>query len=46
MRGEFFVKYHANETSNGQYDHLTWRMPDGEFYLGMSPLAGAKQLGV
>jgi choline dehydrogenase len=46
MRWDFFVKYHTNETLNSQYDHLTWRMPDGEFYVGTSPPAGAKQLGV
>ncbi|KAF2187866.1 GMC oxidoreductase [Zopfia rhizophila CBS 207.26] len=28
------------------YEHMTWRTKDGGFYVGTSPPAGAKQLGI
>jgi choline dehydrogenase len=46
MRWDFFIKYHTDPKLDAQYEHLTWRMPDGQFYVGLNPPAGAKQLGV
>jgi choline dehydrogenase len=46
MRWDFFIKYHTDPTLDAQYDHLTWRTTDGQFYVGLNPPAGAKQLGV
>jgi len=46
MRWDFFVKLHDDDAITAQYEHLTWETTDGEFYVGLSPPAGAKLLGV
>lgn len=34
MRWDFFVRNFANETKNLAHNYLTWRRPDGSFYVG------------
>ena len=46
MRWDFFVKYHTDPALDAKYDRLTWRTKNGEFYVGLNPPAGSKQLGV
>lgn len=46
QRWDFFVKYHSDNTITLQDEHLTWRLPDGGFYVGTTPPAGSKQLGI
>lgn len=46
MRWDFFVKHHSNETQNDEYEFLTWKTVDGQFYVGLDPPAGATKLGV
>ncbi|KAH7323833.1 GMC oxidoreductase-like protein [Rhexocercosporidium sp. MPI-PUGE-AT-0058] len=46
MRWDFFVKYHTSDEITNKYKHLVWNTTKGEFYVGTSPPAGAKRLGV
>ena len=46
MRWDFFVRNFANETQNLQHNHLTWKRPDGSFYVGRTPPAGSTLLGI
>jgi choline dehydrogenase len=46
QRWDFFVKYHSDNAITLQDEHLTWRLPDGGFFVGTNPPAGAKQLGI
>ncbi|KAK4118523.1 GMC oxidoreductase [Parathielavia appendiculata] len=46
LRWDFFVRNFANETQNLQHNHLTWRRPDGSFYVGRAPPAGSTLLGI
>ncbi|KAK3328755.1 GMC oxidoreductase-like protein [Apodospora peruviana] len=46
LRWDFFVRNYANETRNLQNNHLTWRRPDGSFYVGREPPPGATLLGL
>ncbi|KAH8812992.1 hypothetical protein F5884DRAFT_879142 [Xylogone sp. PMI_703] len=43
---EFFVKYHSDDAITREYEHLTWRTSDGQFYVGTDPPAGSTMLGV
>jgi choline dehydrogenase len=46
MRWDFFVKYHDDEAITLQFEHLTWKTTDGQFYVGLDPPPGATMLGV
>jgi choline dehydrogenase len=47
MRWDFFVKYHSDENLNAQFTHLTWRTPEGGFYVGATGAPeGSELLGV
>jgi len=46
MRWDFFVKYHSDDAITRQFEHLTWRTTDGQFYVGTDPPPGATMLGV
>jgi hypothetical protein len=46
MRWDFFIKYHTDPALDAKYDRLTWRTKSGDFYVGLNPPAGSKQLGV
>jgi len=47
MRWDFFVKYHSDEATQKKFNYLTWRQPDGQFWVGKTnPPAGSKLLGV
>jgi choline dehydrogenase len=46
MRWDFFVKYHSDPALQRQYNHLTWEVPGGGFYVGTTPPEGSKELGV
>jgi len=46
MRWDFFIKYHTDPALDAKYDRLTWKTKDGQFYVGLNPPAGSKQLGV
>ena len=46
MRWDFFVKYHTDDAITNRYTHLTWRQPNGEYFVGTTPPAGSTKLGV
>jgi choline dehydrogenase len=46
LRWDFFARNFANETRNLQHNHLTWRRPDGSFYVGRDPPADSTLLGI
>ena len=46
MRWDFFVKLRLDDAVTAQYEHLTWKTTDGQFYIGTDPPVGAKLLGV
>ena len=46
MAWDFFVNHTDNAAEQNQYLHTTWRKPDGSYYVGLSPPAGSKRLGV
>lgn len=43
---DFFVKHSEDEAREARYLHRTWRKPDGGFYVGIDPPAGAKAEGI
>ena len=43
---DFWTKHSEDPARELKYDHLTWRKPDGDFYVGHNPPNGSKQLGV
>lgn len=45
---DFFVKHYPDgDNRNNLYSHLTWRTPDGAYWVGQdSPPAGSEVLGV
>ncbi|KAI2610681.1 putative GMC oxidoreductase [Hypoxylon fragiforme] len=45
-RWDFFVKHSSDEEREGKYEHMTWRKPDGSFYVGLEPPEGSEQLGI
>jgi len=45
-RWDFWVKHSEDPARELKYDHMTWRKPDGNFYVGLSPPNGSTQLGV
>jgi hypothetical protein len=46
MNRDFFVKHSEDEAREARYLHRTWRKPDGGFYVGIDPPAGAKAEGI
>jgi choline dehydrogenase len=46
MRWDFFVKNYADVNRTLQHNKLTWRKPDGTFYVGTNPPAGSTMLGL
>jgi choline dehydrogenase len=46
MRWDFFVWNFANQTQNLRHNLLTWRRPDGSFYVGSKPPANSTLLGI
>ncbi|KUJ17750.1 alcohol oxidase [Mollisia scopiformis] len=46
LRWDFFVKYHSDPAVQARYHGLTWKTTDGKYYVGTSPPANAKELGV
>ncbi|EPE33453.1 FAD/NAD(P)-binding protein [Glarea lozoyensis ATCC 20868] len=46
MRWDFFVKYHSDPVLQRKYNHLTWEVPGGGYYVGTDPPAGSKELGI
>jgi choline dehydrogenase len=46
QRWDLFVKYHSDNAITLQNEHLTWRLPDGGFFVGTNRPAGAKRLGM
>ncbi|KAI2616286.1 putative GMC oxidoreductase [Hypoxylon sp. NC1633] len=45
-RWDFFVKHSSDEERENKYEHLTWRKPDGSFYVGLEPPEGSEKLGI
>jgi choline dehydrogenase len=45
-RWDFWVKYSDDPKRELEFKHMTWDTGDGTFYVGLDPLAGAKQLGI
>lgn len=45
-RWDFFVKHSEDPAQALKYERLTWRKPDGSFYVGLDPPEGSKQLGI
>lgn len=45
-RWDFFVKHSDDPEQELKYKHMTWRNPDGSFYVGLDPPEGAEQLGI
>ncbi|XXG96314.1 hypothetical protein Hte_002595 [Hypoxylon texense] len=45
-RWDFFVKHSSDEERESKYEHMTWRKPDGSFYVGLEPPEGSEQLGI
>ncbi|KAL2142036.1 hypothetical protein VTI28DRAFT_1606 [Corynascus sepedonium] len=46
LRWDFFARNFVNETRNLQHNHLTWRRPDGSFYVGREPPPNSTLLGI
>ncbi|KAH8887907.1 alcohol oxidase [Thozetella sp. PMI_491] len=48
LRWSFFVKHYSNQTQELRYNHLTWLLPDGSYWVGSGARAppDAKLLGV
>jgi choline dehydrogenase len=45
-RWDFWSKHSDDPARELKFEHMTWRQPDGEFYVGLEPPAGSKQLGI
>ncbi len=48
LKWSFFVKHYANQTQELRFNHLTWQLPDGSYWVGSGAVApaDAKLLGV
>jgi choline dehydrogenase len=46
MRWDFFVKHYSENTQALKDNKMVWKLPDGTWYTGLDPLAGATQLGL
>ena len=42
----FYTQNYANETEAAKSSKMVWEKPDGEYWLGVDPPEGSKQLGV
>src|SRR3569833_1919662 len=45
-RWDFFVKHSDDPARELKYEHMVWREANGTLYVGLTPPAGSKQLGV
>jgi choline dehydrogenase len=45
-RWDFWVKHSNNPVQDQKYEHTTWMLPNGSYYVGLEPPAGAKRLGI
>jgi len=45
-RWDFFVRHSDDQAENMKYNHMTYRKPDGGFYVGTQAPADAERLGV
>jgi choline dehydrogenase len=45
-RWDFWSKHSDDPARELKNTHMVWRQTDGEFYVGLTPPAGAVQLGV
>ncbi|KAI3392130.1 hypothetical protein diail_6142 [Diaporthe ilicicola] len=45
-RWDFFVKHYDDPEQAAKDPKMTWRTPDGGIFIGTSPPAGSKQLGI
>ena len=43
---QFFVDHYADEAQAVRDSKMTYRLPDGSFYVGLEPPAGAERLGI
>jgi len=48
LHWDFFVRHYSDQARTLRHHFLTWRLPDGSFWVGSgaNPPAGAKPLGV
>lgn len=43
---DYFVDHYSNDTQARKDSKMTYRKPDGEFYVGLDPPEGSEQLGI
>lgn len=43
---DYFVNHYSDETQARKDSKMTYRKPDGEFYVGLDPPEGSEQLGI
>ncbi|PSK33423.1 Cellobiose dehydrogenase [Elsinoe australis] len=43
---DFFVRHSNDPKRQANYNELVWLQTDGQYYTGLNPPAGAKQLGI
>ncbi|KAH8883390.1 GMC oxidoreductase-like protein [Thozetella sp. PMI_491] len=46
LHWDFFVRHYSSLERTLKHHYLTWRLPDGEYWVGQNPPAGAVLLGV
>lgn len=44
-RRDFWVKHSDGPSRELKYEHTTWQLTNGSYYIELEPLAGAKRLG-
>jgi choline dehydrogenase len=45
-RWDFWVKHSDDPARELKYEHTTWQLSNGSYYIGLEPPAGAKRLGI
>ena len=45
-RWDFWTKHSDDAARELKFEHTTWRLPNGSFYVGVDPPAGATHLGI
>jgi choline dehydrogenase len=45
-RWDFWVKHSDNPVQERRYEHTTWMLSNGSYYVGLEPPAGANRLGI
>ena len=46
MAWSFFVNHYTDNAQNLRDSKMTWKTPDGAFFVGPNPPAGSEQLGI